>query len=120
MNTKLKQSILFAGFSVAMLTAASSFAANSDGPYVSGNLGASFSSSSNWNLPTNTGFTGGVAVGSQSGPYAVEFAVDYLTYTVRDTTKFSWPVGTSNAATDLTATGRISATTFFVNGFYIV
>ena len=128
MNKKLTQSLLIGGFSVAMLTAGPSFAACMNGPYISGNLGATWlqtqrfdlqnvqpvSVGGNLRLPSDTGWSGGLAVGSQNGPYRLEAAVDYLSNHVKDSTINI--AGMSSLG--LQSSGRVSATTLLVNGYY--
>lgn len=127
MNKTLKKSILFTGLSVAMLTAGPSFAACMQGPYVSGNLAATwlqtqnyqvssaaFTGTGNLHLPSDTGWGAGLAVGSQNGPYRLEAALDYLTNRVKNAT-LNLP---GNAPIPINASGRVSATTLMVNGYY--
>ena len=127
MDKKLKQTVLLAGFSVAMLTAGSSFAACMDGPYVSGNLAATWlqtqnnqilspvlSSGGSLRLPSDTGWGGGLAVGSQNGPYRLELALDYLTNDIKNPTA-SAP---SLPAFAIQGSRRLSATTLLINGYY--
>ena len=127
MNKKLKKSILLTGLSLTMLTAGSSFAAGMEGPYVSGNLAASSLKTQKYDLdidtppvtlrvPSEVGWGGGLAVGSQNGPYRLEAALDYLTnqvgpgsFTVED----SLPQGALFS-------GKVSATTLLINGYYDV
>lgn len=131
MHKILKQSILilFTGFSVAMLVTEFSLAASMEGFYVSGDLAANWLKTQTYkvnisnapvgttvDLRSKTGWGGGLAVGSQSGPYRLEAALDFLSNKTKNGTanlQGGWP-GTPS----LTTSGRVTATPLLINGYY--
>ena len=128
-NTKLKQSTLFSSFLVAMLATSVSSAAFMDGCYVSGNAAANWLKTQTYrvrdqsapsgttvDLRSNSGWGGGLAIGSESGPYRLEAAADFLSNPVKNATAYL-PGGFPSVA-QLSTSGWVKATTLLVNGYY--
>lgn len=124
-NTKLKQAIIFSSFLGSMLATGLSSASFMDGCYVNANGGANWLKTQMYrvrdqnaplgttvDLRNNSGWNGGIAIGSQAESYRLEAAMDFLSNSVKNATAYFPRI------VPLSASGRVRATTLLVNGYY--
>ena len=129
MNTMLKQLILLVSLSIALLVTAIGAPASMEGTYLSGNLAANWLKTQTYkvqdpdapagatvNLRSKTGWGGGLAVGSQSGPYRLEAALDFLSNKTKNGTAHLQGFGLGSPS--LITSGRVTATPLLINGYY--
>lgn len=133
MNTMLKQLLLLVGLSITLLATVIAAPASINGYYLSGDLAANWLKTQTYKVQTSDaplgatvdlrsklGWGGGLAVGSQSGPYRLEAALDFLSNKTKNATAALskvWWTG-EPALLSLPTSGRATATTLLVNGYY--
>jgi outer membrane autotransporter protein len=108
--------ILVLACSMLLLASSTAYSANSQGGYVSGNIGVAMPSSTEGqeaSLDYDTGYSVGGAVGYDFGKVRIE---GELQYQKTDTESVSVSEGITSVSLD--AVGDISVTSFLVNGYF--
>ena len=127
MYKKLQQAILFTGLSiVTLLTGSNAVAAMGGDYYVSANLAANWLQTQNYRLmtgnegpgsflrlPSDTGMSGGLAIGVQNEAYRLEAALDYFINNVKNGTQYD-----GFFLAPVSASGKVITTALLVNGYY--